>query len=264
MEINEVENSKFLEKIPTSHKKNKVFKYQDKYLLKYIENKNSKKEAIEIYLQIQDKLTIPKILDYKIEEKTIVVLYEYISAQRQINSTNYDLALIGDLLSQFYQTTTNLEVSNNFKNYLKTLYLENIGFQERINSLLKTIDTKNQSIVLDDIHFRNFIMNSKKLYLIDLDNIMVAEKEYDLGKIFLLLIKNSQKIDKTFIEKFQKFLSKLNFNYSVSKIIDYAEVFLILKLVKYQNSQKSNKYRKYLKDFEFIEENKKYITEQIK
>ncbi len=162
-------------------KRNQVIFVQEETT--YIEKCFLHKEDMErevLYLEIMKDSYCPKVLDEK--ENTLYLSYLpgkllldwFIELENKQESADELITLLIDTLSIFYEKTK-----------------EYFGVQH----------------ILGDIHFRNFIINNKHLYLLDLEQCGEGAIEQDIGKLMAYAISYEPvhtSWKKDFVEIFRK------------------------------------------------------------
>lgn len=129
---------------------------------KTIEQYNKEKKFYEI-LQTEN-ITLPKIIDVNLHEKTI--LYEYLDARNGV-----------DLIESF-------EKLNNTEDCVAFL----IKIYEWLKAFHFVPYIKNHKLCFYDLNFRNFLLYENKVYGVDLESIDEGNLTFDIGKMLAMYL----------------------------------------------------------------------------
>lgn len=245
-----------LVEIVTRNSNTRLFNFENRFVLKYVFNQNCEvfEQIVEIYLKLQDRINLPKLLDYRIGVDEVVFLFEYVESFKEFEFSEQNLILMARSLSLFYSETRDFFLFNSFKSFVDSLLICDKKIERRVREVMKGVKSSRQRLVLEDIHFSNFILSKdERLFLIDLDNLMFAEVEYDLAKVFLLILKRCVELrTRDFLDLFNLFLKNFEFEFDRDKIWSYVEIIMLLKIDEYTNANVFEKRDKYVKLYDFF------------
>jgi thiamine kinase-like enzyme len=170
-------------------------------------------------------------------------------------------------MREFYNVTKDFEVEEDLRllNYAKDIKKKNLGVLNNIFE--KTLDRvkknkKEERLLIVDINSSNFIETKSDIYMIDFDEILFGEIEFDLADFFTDFFEREKQSLKEIIEIYKEFLSYFdNYSYDVDKILDYIILILISELTP-NTKDSENEYK--LRGVKFILANRKIIYDMLK
>lgn len=235
----------------------------DKYILKITNNKTKTQfDLIVKIIQNLNEKNFPtaKCLFSKYKNNKSYFVFEYIRGDKITKDKKY-IKDISNLINLFYDMTKDFEIEkDNCLLYQAHKMIISINNDKYKQIFIETIEKlkKNQNnlrLIITDVNTSNFIIKDNKLYLIDFDEVLFGEIEFDLADFIEDYFNlNIETLD----EKVEdiKFLLE-SFEINSEKIIDYLISILIFEL-------NFNSYNKKRVDFlEYVLENKETLMNKL-